>query len=214
MSTPVKGKKEIANVATISANNDPEIGNLIAEIFEKTGPKGAITVEEGKTLHHEIEFVEGLKFDRGFQSPYFATHPKTNTCEFDNPFILMVNQKVSNIQHVLKYLEHAMQSQRPLVIISEEVESELLTTLILNRVKSGLKVVCVKAPAFGDNRANQMQDMAVLTNGTVIDSSVGLDLENADIDVLGSCKKIIISKEDTTIIDGSGTKENISKRVE
>lgn len=214
MSTPVLTKDQICNVATISANNDKELGGLISEIFHRTGKTGAITVEEGKTLNHEIEFVEGLKFDRGFQSPYFITNPKNNTAEFENPLILIANQKISNLQSILKFLEHAHQAQRPLLIISEEVESEALTTLIINKLKGGLRICCVKAPAFGDNRSNQMQDLAILTNATVIDSQVGLDLDNAEVDVLGSAKKIIITKEDTTVIDGSGSKENIGKRVE
>jgi chaperonin GroEL len=170
----VKGKEDIANVASISANNDKELGNLIAELFEKVGKSGGITVEEGKTVNHEIEFVEGLKFDRGYQSPYFATNPKTNTCELDNPLILVSNQKVPNIQAILKYLEFAVQNNRPLLIISEEVETEPLTSLILNRLKGNLRICCVKAPGFGDGRKSQMQDIAIVTGATVIDEEVGL----------------------------------------
>lgn len=156
MSKTIKDKKEIAHVATISANGDKELGNLIADLFEKVGPKGAITVEEGKTLNHEVEFVEGLKFDRGYMSPYFATDNKTSLCELENPLVLLSNLKVSNVQNIIKYLEHAVQQNKPLLIISEDVESEPLATLILNRLKGAIKICCVKAPAFGDNRKNQM----------------------------------------------------------
>lgn len=214
MSLPVKGKEDIANVASISANNDKELGNLIAELFEKVGKSGGITVEEGKTVHHEIEFVEGLKFDRGYQSPYFATNPKTNTCELDNPLILVSNQKVPNIQAILKYLEFAVQNNRPLLIISEEVETEPLTSLILNRLKGNLRICCVKAPGFGDGRKSQMQDIAIVTGATVIDEEVGLTLENAEPDILGQARKVTITKDDTTIIDGKGEKVHIKERVE
>jgi chaperonin GroEL len=214
MSTPVKGKSEIADVASISANNDREIGTLISELFEKVGNSGGITVEEGRTLQHEIEFVEGLKFDRGFQSPYFATNPKSNSCEMENPLILISNHKVGNLQSVIKFLEAAVQHNRPLLIISEEVETEPLTALILNRLKGNLRVCCVKAPGFGDGRKSQMQDIAIITGGTVIDEEVGLTYEQAEADVLGSAKKVIVTKDDCTIIDGSGQKANITERVE
>jgi len=189
MSTAVSSKSDIINVATISANNDKELGNLLGELFDRVGHTGAITVEEGRTLNHEIEFVEGLKFDRGYQSPYFSTNPKNNTCELENPLILFANSKVSNIQQLLKFLEFSMSQNRPLLIVSEEVESEPLTALILNRLKGNLRICCVKSPAFGDNRKNQMQDMAVLCNGTVIDNEVGLNFENCETDVLGTAKK-------------------------
>lgn len=214
MSTPVKGKQEIADVASISANNDKELGTLIAELFEKVGNSGGITVEEGKTLNHEIEFVEGLKFDRGYQSPYFATNPKNNTCELENPLILISNHKVTNIQSIVKFLETGVQNNRPLLIVSEEVETEPLTALILNRLKGNLRICCVKAPGFGDGRKSQMQDMAIVTGGTVIDEETGLTFENAEADVLGSAKKVIITKDDCTIIDGKGEKANITERVE
>jgi chaperonin GroEL len=214
MSTPVKGKSEIASVASISANNDKELGNLIAELFEKVGNSGGITVEEGKTIQHEIEFVEGLKFDRGFQSPYFATNPKNNNCELENPMILISNHKVTNLQSILKFLEVAIQHNRPLLIISEEVETEPLTALILNRLKSGLRICCVKAPGFGDGRKSQMQDIAIITGGTSVDEEVGLNYENADLEILGQAKKVIVSKDDCTIIGGLGKSENIVERVE
>lgn len=186
----------------------------MAELFDKVGATGAITVEEGKTLSHEIEFVEGLKFDRGYQSPFFATESKTNKCELENPYILFSNHKVNNIQTILKYLEFAVGQNRPLLIISEEVESEPLTALILNRLKGNLRICCVKSPAFGDNRKNQMQDMAILCNGTVVDEEVGMGWENAETDILGSCKKVVITKDDTTIIDGAGEKGTIGARIE
>lgn len=214
MSTPVKGKEEIADVASISANNDREIGKLISELFEKVGRGGGITVEEGRTLQHEIDYVEGLKFDRGFQSPYFATNPKNNSCDMENPLILISNHKVTNLQHILKFLEVAHQHKRPLLIISEEVETEPLTTLILNRLQGNLRVCCVKAPGFGDGRKSQMQDIAIVTGGTVIDEEVGLGYQEAEPDVLGSAKKVIVTKDDCTIIDGSGQKVHISERVE
>lgn len=214
MSSEVEGTEQIANVASISANNDRELGKLIAELFEKVGPSGAISVEEGRTLKHEIEFVEGLKFDRGYQSPYFVTENKTNTCVLENPLILLANQKVTTVQQILKFLEHSMQSQRPLLIISEEVDSEPLTTLILNRLKGNLRICCVKSPAFGDNRKNQMEDIAVLTNGTVLDKEVGLTYENATEEILGEAKKVIIGKDSTTIIGGKGDSETIKRRVE
>jgi chaperonin GroEL len=214
MSVPVKGKSEISSVATISANNDKEIGTLIAELFEKVGNSGGITVEEGKTVNHEIEFVEGLKFDRGYQSPYFATNPKSNTCELENPIILISNHKVNNIQSILKFLEVAVQQNRPLLIISEEVETEPLTALILNRLKNGLRVCCVKAPGFGDGRKSQMQDIAIITGGTCVDEETGLTYENADAEILGQAKKVIVSKDDCTIIGGSGKSEHIGERVE
>lgn len=214
MSTPVKGKQEIADVAAISANNDKELGNLIAELFAKVGNSGGITVEEGKTLHHEYEFVEGLKFDRGFQSPYFATNTKNNTCELDNPLILISNHKVSNIQSILKFLEAAVQNNKPLLIISEEVETEPLTSLILNRLKGNLRICCVKAPGFGDGRKSQMQDIAIITGGQVVDEEIGLNYENAELSILGSAKKVIITKDDCTLIDGKGEKVNITERIE
>jgi len=213
MSVEVQTKEDITNVATISANNDVEIGNMIGELFDKVGRSGAISVEEGKTLHHEIEFVEGLKFDRGFQSPYFANNTKSNNCEFENPFILLTNHKVSDLQSIMKFLEFALSQNRPLVIIAEDVESEPLTTLILNRIKNNIKVACVKAPAFGDNRKNQMQDIAILCNAQVIDNDIGLTYDNAETDILGSCKKMIITKDDTTIIDGIAHKDVINERV-
>lgn len=214
MSKSINDKSQVANVATISANGDKEIGGLIASLFERVGPTGAITVEEGKTLHHEIEFVEGLKFDRGYMSPYFATNPKNNTCELDNPLILLANTKVSSVQSIYKYLEFAVAQNKPLLIVAEDVDSEPLATLILNKLKGALRVCCVKAPAFGNNRKNQMTDIAILTGGELIDTEIGMSLESGDTSILGSAKKVIINKDDTIIIDGAGDHDAISKRVE
>lgn len=162
MSIECKNNKQITEVATISSNGDQEIGKLISTLFEKVGSKGAITVEEGRTINHEIDIVEGLKFDRGYMSPYFVTNQKTNIVELENPMILLSSQKVTNIQHVLKFLEQAISEGKPIVIIAEDVENEPLSTLILNKLKGSIKVCCVKAPAFGDNRKNLMQDIAIL----------------------------------------------------
>lgn len=209
MSTSITTNEQLEHVATISANNDKEIGKLIANLFERVGKTGAITVEEGKTLNHEIEFVEGLKFDRGVMSPYFATNSKTGSCEFENPLILIANTKVTSIQNVYKFLEHASQSQKPLIIIAEDVESEPLATLILNKLKGVLKVCCVKTPGFGNNRKNQLDDIAILTKAEVLDTELGMSFDSADIGILGTAKKVIISKDDTVIINGAGEKAEI-----
>lgn len=179
-SRPVKGKEAIANVATISANGDQEIGNLIAELMDKVGENGTITVQDGKTLNHEIEFVEGLRFDRGYISPYFVTNTKNQKVEFENPYILICDKKLSNLQSVLHILEFVAKQNRPLVLIVDDVESEALATLILNKLRGGLKICAVKPPAFGDNRKAQMADIAILTGGTVITEDVGLSFEKAE----------------------------------
>lgn len=214
MTRIIKSRNEVANVATISANNDKELGNLIADLFDRVGAHGAITVEEGKTLNHEIEFVEGLKFDRGYLSPYFVTNTKNNTCELENPLILFANTKVTGVQAIYKYLEFSIQSGRPLLIVAEDVDSEPLATLILNKLKGALRVCCVKAPAFGNNRKNQMQDMAVLTGAEVIDTEIGMDFANSEPSILGSAKKVIITKDDTIIINGAGEQSSIHKRID
>lgn len=165
LSVPIKGRDQIANVATISANGDKVIGDLIAGIFDKLGPNGTITVADGKTLETEVEYVEGLKWDRGYISPYFITDPKTSKCEMENALVLLVDKKVSTIQSILHFLEHAMQSGRQLLIVAEDVESEALATLVINKLRGGLKVAAVKSPGFGDNRRNTMQDIAIATGG-------------------------------------------------
>lgn len=214
ISTPVSGKDAIQNVATISANNDKHIGELIATIFDKIGREGTITVQDGKTLDVEVEYVEGIKFDRGYISPYFVTDTKNQKVELENPLMLLVDKKVSTIQSVLKYLEHASQQQRPILIIAEDVESEALATLVINKLRGGLRVCAVKSPGFGDNRKATMQDIAVSTGGTLISEDIGMSLEEADVDVLGTAKKVIITKDDTIILDGQGEKTDIDERIE
>jgi len=214
MSVPIKGKDQITNVATISANGDTKIGNILGGIFEKLGPNGTITVAEGKTLETEVEYVEGLKWDRGYISPYFVTDPKTSKVEFENALLLLVDKKVSSVQSILHYLEHAMQNNRPLLIVAEDVESEALATLVVNRLRGGLKVAAVKSPGFGDNRRNTMQDIAVATGGQFISEEVGVTLEGADLTVLGSAKKVIITKDDTIIMGGAGQKNDVTERVD
>ena len=176
----LKGTVQIANVATISANGDKEIGNLIAEIIDKVGEHGTITVQDGKTLNHEVEYVEGMKFDRGYISPYFATNNKTQKVELEDPFILLVDKKITTIQSILHLLEFIMGQNKPLLIIADDVESEALATLVLNKLRGGLKVCAVKAPAFGDNRKSMLSDMAILTGGTVVSEDVGLTLEKCE----------------------------------
>jgi chaperonin GroEL len=206
-STKLKTKEELANVATISANNDPVIGNLIASIMEKVGTDGTINVQDGKTLEHEVEYVEGLKFDRGYISPYFITDHKTQRCEFENPLVLILDQKVNDIQSLVKYLEFAAKAHRPMLIIAEDVESEALATLIINKLRGGLRVCAVKSPGFGDNRKNLLSDMAIATQSTVISDEIGMTLDKGEPqDVMGSCKKAIITKDDTIIIEGHGSK--------
>jgi chaperonin GroEL len=174
LAIPIKGRDQIANVATISANGDKHIGDLIANIFDKLGPNGTITVSDGKTLETEVEYVEGLKWDRGYISPYFITDSKASKVEFENPLILLVDKKISSVQSVLSFLEHAVQNSRPLLIVAEDVESEVLATLIVNKLRGGLKIAAVKSPGFGDNRRNTMQDIAIATGGTFINEEIGL----------------------------------------
>ena len=214
MSKKVEGKQQIANVATISTNNDTELGGLIADLFHKVGESGAITVEEGKTMSHEIEIVEGLKIERGYTSPYFANVTKNNTCELENPLVLLANCKITSMQSIYKYLQNAVESNRPIMIIAEDFESEVLASMILNKLKGHLKIVAIKAPAFGDNRKNQMNDIATLTGGTLIDPEIGMSFETSEADVLGSMKKVIVTKDDTIIIGGQGDQEAIQRRIE
>ncbi len=178
-STEVRGKEAISNVATISANGDREIGNMLAELYEKVGIHGTITIQEGKTLHHEIEYVDGLKFDRGYVSPYFVTDDKKQRIEFENCYILTVEKKISNFQEILPFLEFSYKQQKPLLIIAEDVESEILTNLILNKLKGNLKVCVVKAPSFGDNRKATMQDIATVTGGQYVAEEAGISLDKS-----------------------------------
>ncbi len=208
----VNGKDEIAQVGTISANGDKEIGEKIAEAMEKVGPNSPITVEEAKGLDFEIEVVEGMNFDRGYLSPYFATNMEKMVCELDNPYLLLVEKKVSNLQSILKILEAVAQSGRPLLIIAEDVEGEALAALVVNKLRGGLKVCAVKAPGFGDRRKAMLEDIAVLTAGQVISEDLGQKLENVTLEQLGRAKKVVINKDDTTIIDGSGEGDAVKAR--
>merc|ERR1719263_508424 len=212
--TKISSTEEIAQVATISANGEAEVGNLIASAMEKVGKEGVITVQDGKTLEDELEVVEGMKFDRGYISPYFISSVKTQKCEFDSPLILLVEKKVSSLQSMLPLLEQVVKTQKPLVIVAEDVDGEALATLVVNKLRGGMNVAAIKAPGFGDNRKATLQDMAVLTGGTVISEDVGLKLETADFSALGSCKKLTISKDDTIMLDGAGGKEAIEERCE
>ena len=213
ISTPVSGKEAIKNVATISSNNDKNIGGLIATIFDKIGREGTITVQDGKTLDIEVEYVEGLKFDRGYISPYFITNTKNQRIEMENPLILLVDKKISTVQSILKYLEAASQQQKAILIIAEDVESEALATLVINKLRGGLRVCAVKSPGFGDNRKATMQDIAVSTGSTLISEDIGMTLEDSDISVLGTAKKVIITKDDTIILDGQGDKADLEDRI-
>lgn len=214
ISIEVTDKASIESVATISANNDSHIGGLIASVFDKIGRQGTITVQDGKTLDVEVEYVEGLKFDRGYISPYFVTDTKNGRVEMENPLILLVDKKVSTIQQILKHLEHASQTQRPILIIAEDIESEALATLVINKLRGGLRVCAVKSPGFGDNRKATMQDIAVSTGGTLISEEVGLSLDTSEVDVMGTAKKVIVTKDDTIILDGQGDKKELEERIE
>ena len=208
----VNGKDEIAQVGTISANGDKEIGEKIAEAMEKIGPNSPITVEEAKGLDFEIEVVEGMNFDRGYLSPYFATNADKMNCELENPYILLVEKKISTLQSILKILEAVAQSGRPLLIIAEDVEGEALAALVVNKLRGGLKVCAVKAPGFGDRRKAMLEDIAILTAGQVISEDLGQKLENVELEQLGKAKKVVITKDDTTIIDGADEGDNVKAR--
>ena len=209
----VNANSEIAQVGTISANGDEEIGKMIAEAMEKVGHEGVITVEEAKSLETELEVVEGMQFDRGYLSPYFVTNADKMVCELENPFILYHEKKLSNLQAMLPILEAVVQSSRPLLIIAEDVEGEALATLVVNKLRGGLKVAAVKAPGFGDRRKAMMEDMAILTNGELVSEDLGIKLENVTLDMLGTAKKVRITKDETTIVDGAGEKADIEARV-
>lgn len=210
----ISTSEEIAQVGTISANGEREIGELIAKAMEKVGKEGVITIQDGKTLFNELEVVEGMKLDRGYISPYFITNQKTQKCELDDPLILIHEKKISSINSIVKVLELALKRQRPLLIVSEDVESDALATLILNKLRAGIKVCAVKAPGFGENRKSSLQDLAVLTGGQVITEELGMNLDDVELDMLGSCKKVTISKDDTVILDGSGEKKSIEERTD
>lgn len=210
----ISDRNSIKNVATISANGDISIGELISAAFEKVGKDGTITIQDGKTVQNELEVVEGMNFDRGFISPYFVTDTKTQKCELENPLILMVEKKISGIQPILHLLEHAMKSGRPILLIAEDVESEALATLVVNKLRGGLKVCAVKSPGFGDNRKNQLLDIATLVGGQLISEEVGMTLETAEVTTMGTAKKVVVSKDDTLILDGAGDRQIIKERIE
>ncbi|MEE2878227.1 MAG: chaperonin GroEL, partial [Pseudomonadota bacterium] len=209
----VSANSEIAQVGTISANGDTEIGDMIARAMDKVGNEGVITVEEAKSLETELDVVEGMQFDRGYLSPYFVTNADKMTVDLDDPYILLHEKKLSSLQSLLPILEAVVQSQRPLLIIAEDVDGEALATLVVNKLRGGLKVAAVKAPGFGDRRKAMLQDIAVLTGGQVISEDLGIKLENVSIDMLGSAKRVSIAKDDTTIVDGAGSKDDIEARV-
>ena len=213
ISKPTTTNKEIAQVGSISANSDAEIGTIISEAMDKVGKEGVITVEDGKSLKNELEVVEGMQFDRGYLSPYFINQPEKQAAVLDNPFILLHDKKISNIRELLPVLEQVAKAARPLVIIAEDIDGEALATLVVNSIRGILKVAAVKAPGFGDRRAAMLEDIAVLTGGTVISTNIGLSLDKATLEQLGTAKKIEITKENTTIIDGAGQAEAIENRV-
>jgi chaperonin GroEL len=213
-STPVTGTAEIAQVGIISANGDVEVGQKIAEAMEKVGKEGVITVEEAKGLEFELDVVEGMQFDRGYLSPYFVTNPDKMTVELENPYILIHEKKLSSLQAMLPVLEAVVQSGRPLLIIAEDIEGEALATLVVNKLRGGLKVAAVKAPGFGDRRKAMLGDIATLTAGEMISEDLGIKLENVTLAMLGQAKKITIDKDNTTIVDGNGAPEEIKARVE
>jgi chaperonin GroEL len=213
MSVPSAGKKEIAQVGSISANNDKEIGNLIADAMEKVGKDGVITVEEAKGLETTLETVEGMQFDRGYLSPYFVTDPEKMEAILDDPYILIHDKKISAMKELLPILEKAAQSGKPLLIIAEDVEGEALATLVVNKLRGTLKVAAVKAPGFGDRRKEMLRDVAILTNGNVISEEVGFKLENATLADLGRAKRIVVDKDNTTLVDGKGKQDGIQGRI-
>ncbi|MEW8505606.1 MAG: chaperonin GroEL [Candidatus Thiodiazotropha sp.] len=214
ISRPCSDDKEIAQVGTISANSDADIGDIIAEAMQKVGKEGVITVEEGSALQNELDVVEGMQFDRGYLSPYFVTNQQNQSAELEEPYILLHDKKISNIRDLLPVLEGVAKAGKPLLIIAEDVEGEALATLVVNNLRGIVKVSAVKAPGFGDRRKAMLQDIAILTGGTVISEEVGLSLEKASLEDLGSAKKVTISKEETTIIDGAGIEGDIKARVE
>ena len=214
LSKPCEDDKAIAQVGTISANSDEQVGSIIAEAMGKVGKEGVITVEEGSGLDNELDVVEGMQFDRGYLSPYFINSADTQSVELDDPYILLFDKKISNIRDLLPLLENVAKSGKPLLIIAEDVEGEALATLVVNNIRGIVKVAAVKAPGFGDRRKAMLQDIAILTGGQVISEEVGLSLEKATLDDLGNAKKIQITKENSTIIDGAGTAADIKARVE
>ena len=214
ISKPCADNKEIAQVGSISANSDSQVGDIIADAMDKVGKEGVITVEEGNSLENELEVVEGMQFDRGYLSPYFANNQDSMTCDLDDPFILLHDKKISNIREMLPILEAVAKAGKPLLIVAEDVDGEALATLVVNSIRGIVKVAAVKAPGFGDRRKAMLEDIAILTGGTVLSEEVGLSLEKATLEDLGTAKKVNISKENTTIIDGAGGADQIKGRVD
>ncbi|NMH60826.1 chaperonin GroEL [Alteromonas ponticola] len=212
LSTDCADSKAIAQVGTISANSDAEVGEIIAQAMEKVGKEGVITVEEGQALQNELDVVEGMQFDRGYLSPYFINNQENGTVELDNPFILLVDKKISNIRELLPTLEGVAKAGKPLMIIAEDVEGEALATLVVNNMRGIVKVAAVKAPGFGDRRKAMLQDIATLTGGTVISEEIGLELEKAQLEDLGTAKRVVINKDNTTVVDGAGEQGAIEGR--
>jgi chaperonin GroEL len=211
-SKKVSTSEEIAQVGTIAANGDRTIGDMIAQAMQKVGNEGVITIEEAKSLDSELDVVEGMQFDRGYLSPYFITNAEKMTCELENPYILLHEKKLSGLQTILPLLEAVVQSGRPLLVVAEDVEGEALATLVVNKLRGGLKVAAVKAPGFGDRRKAMLEDIAILTGGQVISEDLGIKLESVTLDMLGKAKKVLIEKENTTIVEGSGKKKEIEGR--
>ena len=211
-SKKISSPDEISQVGTISANGDREVGEMIAQAMQKVGNEGVISVEEAKSLHTELDVVEGMQFDRGYLSPYFITNGDKMVCELDNPYILLHEKKLSGLQPILPLLESVVQSGRPLLIIAEDVEGEALATLVVNKLRGGLKIAAAKAPGFGDRRKAMLEDIAVLTGGQVVSEDLGIKLESVTTDMLGTAKRVLITKDETTIVDGSGKKKDIQGR--
>lgn len=214
LSKKVKSADEIAQVATLSANGDEEIGKMISEAMEQVGKEGTITVEEAKTLESSLDVVEGMQFDKGYLSPYFVTNPDSMECELENPFILLFEKKISNLQDMLPLLQTVAKSGRPLMIIAEDVEGEALATLVVNKLRGTFQVCAVKAPGFGDRRKAILEDIAILTGGKLISEDIGIKLENVTIDMLGRAKKVVVDKDNTTVVEGLGKSADIKARVE
>src|ERR1700685_4157965 len=211
---PVASSSEVAQIGTISSNGDAAIGKMIAQAMQKVGNEGVITVEENKSLETEVDIVEGMKFDRGYLSPYFVTNGEKMTGELEDGYVLLHKKKLSGLQAMLPVLEAVVQSGKPLLIIAEDVEGEALATLVVNKLRGGLKVAAVKAPGFGDRRKAMLEDIAVLTNGQLISEDLGIKLENVTLEMLGKAKRITIDKDNTTIVDGAGEADAIKGRVE
>ncbi|MBF0164590.1 MAG: chaperonin GroEL [Magnetococcales bacterium] len=213
LARPVTKSEEISQVGTISANGDQEIGRMIAEAMDKVGKEGVITVEEAKVLANSLDVVEGMQFDRGYLSSYFVTHPDKMVCELKDPYILLVEKKISNLQQMIPILEAVVRSGSALLIVAEDVEGEALATLIVNKLRAGLKICAIKAPGFGDRQKAILEDVAVLTGGTVVSEALGLKLENTTLEMLGRAKSVVVGKDETTIVDGHGVKTQIQARV-